>query len=117
MTKTLDKILKQIDPSLSSIVYREYERIQFEIYEKQKNQDQLIFRGWCGGEDVNIHRWSAGCPLHELTFLTPYQVRKAKKVVKDFFTKQYKKHVGLHVTPELKEEIIKRELDQLGYNI
>ena len=29
----------------------------------------------------------------------------------------YKKHVGLHVTPELKEEIIKRELDQLGYSI
>lgn len=85
MDKKLDKILKQIDPSLSSIVYREYGRIQFEIYEKQKNQDQLIFSGWCAGEDVNIHRWSAGCPLHELTFLTPYQVRKAKKVVKDFF--------------------------------
>ena len=29
----------------------------------------------------------------------------------------YKKHVNLHVTPELKQEIIKRELDQLGYSI
>ena len=29
----------------------------------------------------------------------------------------YKKHVNLHVTPELKQEIIKRELSQLGYSI
>ena len=29
----------------------------------------------------------------------------------------YKKHVNLHVTPELKQEIIKRELDRLGYTI
>ena len=29
----------------------------------------------------------------------------------------FKKHVNLHVTPELKQEIIKRELDQLGYTI
>ena len=29
----------------------------------------------------------------------------------------YKKHVNLHVTPELKQEIIKRELDRLGYSI
>ena len=29
----------------------------------------------------------------------------------------YKKHVGLHVTPELKQEIIKRELDRLDYTI
>ena len=26
-------------------------------------------------------------------------------------------HVNLHVTPELKQEIIKRELDRLGYSI
>ena len=29
----------------------------------------------------------------------------------------YKKHVNLHVTPELKQEIIKRELDRLDYTI
>ena len=28
-----------------------------------------------------------------------------------------KEYVNLHVTPELKQEIIKRELDQLGYSI
>lgn len=29
----------------------------------------------------------------------------------------YKKHVNLYVTPELKQEIIKRELEQLDYTI
>ena len=29
----------------------------------------------------------------------------------------YRKHVNLHVTPELKQEIIKRELDRLDYTI
>lgn len=85
MNEKLNKLLKEIDPSLSSVVWTEGRYIRFEIYEERKHEDQFICSGWYEGEKVYFDRWSASIPLGELTFLTPYQVRKVRKVTKDFF--------------------------------
>ena len=52
--------------------------------------DVLVLNNWNGKFTLTVQREASAC---------------------------YKKHVNLHVTPELKQEIIKRELDQLGYSI
>ena len=57
-----------------------------------------------------------GTLMTDVLVLTYWKGKFRLYIQRDIST-YYKKHVNLHVTPELKQEIIKRELDQLGYSI
>ena len=59
---------------------------------------------------------SKGTLMTDVLVLT-YWKGKFRLYIQRDISSYYKKHVNLHVTPELKQEIIKRELDQLGYSI
>lgn len=61
-------------------------------------------------------RRAKGTLMTDVLVLTYWKGKFLLNIQRDI-SAYYKKHVNLHVTPELKQEIIKRELDRLDYTI